>query len=171
VSSVISEIKDRRILDDREDIEGEASVDVTLSAMRRTQQLRSSPSTDASIFLKISYSISQLLHRHSTIRYRVLERIEQLTSSKPDSTLKKLAGLFWAISGGLLASQTLIFAKSIVKLLSSAIATGSSEGSPLSSPLTWLILIILVTAAVLQICKLFLRVVTLIHIIAVRQVT
>lgn len=53
---------------------------------------------------------------HSGARKAVKGALERYTQSRPDSSIRKLAGLCWSITGGLLAGQTLVFAKSAVKV-------------------------------------------------------
>lgn len=53
---------------------------------------------------------------HAGLRKGVKRVIEKWAQSKPDSTIRKTAGLCWSITGGLLAGQTLVFAKSAVKV-------------------------------------------------------
>lgn len=51
------------------------------------------------------------------LRRIVKKALERWSQSRPDSTIRKAAGLSWSVTGGLLAGQTLVFAKSAVKVL------------------------------------------------------
>ena len=109
------------------------------------------------------------------VRRNIKGALERWSQSRPDSTIRKTAGLCWSLTGGLLAGQTLVFAKSAVKVSSCRIAlscksisdadsdrqlvtsaishSDPNEANQFTSPLTWLIVILLVVAAVSQICK------------------
>ncbi|KAK4703698.1 magnesium transporter, partial [Phenoliferia sp. Uapishka_3] len=90
---------------------------------------------------------------HGRVRKTVKRQLERWSQSRPDSTIRKAAGLCWSITGGLLAGQTLVFAKSAVKLVTSAIQhSDPNEANQFTSPLSWIIVILLVVAAVSQIC-------------------
>ncbi|KAM0748537.1 hypothetical protein T439DRAFT_327797 [Meredithblackwellia eburnea MCA 4105] len=95
----------------------------------------------------------ETLKKHRRIvRDWIKKTLESWSQSRPDSSIRKLAGLCWSITGGLLAGQTLVFAKSVVKLVSSAISKSDpNQANQFTSPLTWLIVILLVIAAVTQI--------------------
>lgn len=82
--------------------------------------------------------------RRLVVRFAIKKAVENWTVSKPDVVIRKLSGLTWAVAGGLLAGQTLVFAKSAVKLV-------SSGADQLASPLSIFILVLLAFAAVVQI--------------------
>ncbi|GAA6049083.1 hypothetical protein JCM3770_003878 [Rhodotorula araucariae] len=92
-------------------------------------------------------------HRHQgKVRKVVKRHIERWSVSRPDTSIKQLAAFMWAVTGGLLSGQTLILAKSGVKLVTSAInKTDPNEANQFTSPLTWLIVILLVVCAVTQV--------------------
>jgi hypothetical protein len=86
------------------------------------------------------------------LRAVVKRSIERWSQSRPDASIRKLAGFAWAVTGGLLSGETLILAKSGVKLVTSAInKTDPNEANQFTSPLTWLIIILLVVCAVAQV--------------------
>ncbi|BGP49693.1 hypothetical protein JCM10450v2_005598 [Rhodotorula kratochvilovae] len=90
--------------------------------------------------------------RQGKIRLVVKRQVEQWSVSRPDTSIKQLAAFMWAVTGGLLSGQTLILAKSGVKLVTSAInKTDPNEANQFTSPLTWLIVILLVVCAVTQV--------------------
>ncbi|GAA5904157.1 hypothetical protein JCM6882_003963 [Rhodosporidiobolus microsporus] len=78
--------------------------------------------------------------------------IERWSQSRSEVSIRKLAGLMWSVTGGLLSGQTLVLAKSAVKLVTSAIdKSDPNGGSQFASPLTWVIIILLVVSAVSQV--------------------
>lgn len=54
--------------------------------------------------------------RHGKVRRWIKRGLEKWSQSRPDSTIRKVAGIAWSITGGLLAGQTLVLAKSFVKV-------------------------------------------------------
>lgn len=88
--------------------------------------------------------------RRHAVRFRVKRLFENWSVSRPDIVIRKLSGVAWAVSGGLLAGQTLIFAKSAVKLVTS-VTSEHAVGSQLASPLSMFIILLLIVAAVVQI--------------------
>jgi hypothetical protein len=84
------------------------------------------------------------------LQYGIKQGIDRFTVSKPDIVLRKLSGVAWAVCGGLLAGQTLVFAKSAVKLISVQ-NSGQATENQLAHPLSIFILLILIVAAVVQI--------------------
>ena len=84
------------------------------------------------------------------IRSKIKKQVENFSVARPDIVLRKILGLAWAVSGGLLAGQTLVFAKSAVKLISTAVSKTSTENQ-LASPLSIFIILLLAVAAVLQV--------------------
>lgn len=86
------------------------------------------------------------------VRAQLKRAIERWSQSRPDASIRKLAGFMWAVTGGLLSGETLILAKSGVKLVQSAInKSDPTEANQFTSPLTWLILVLLVVCAVAQV--------------------
>lgn len=53
---------------------------------------------------------------HGRSRKLVKRKVERLSQSRSDVTLRKVAGLSWSVTGGMLAGQTLVLAKSCVKV-------------------------------------------------------
>lgn len=68
---------------------------------------------------------------------------------QPDANVKRIGGFLWSVVAGLLASQTLIFAKSAVKLFSTQ--ANHPDRNQFASVLSIFILILLVVTAVSQI--------------------
>lgn len=60
--------------------------------------------------------LSSVVKARERNRQRVKRALEKWSHSKPDDLIRKAAGLGWSITGGLLAGQTLVFAKSAVKV-------------------------------------------------------
>lgn len=79
-----------------------------------------------------------------TFRHAVKSRIETWSVSKPDIVLRKMSGVAWSVTGGLLAGQTLVFAKSAVKL-------ATAPGNQFAHPLSIFIIVLLGVAAVVQV--------------------
>ncbi|KAI5478684.1 DUF805 domain membrane protein [Pseudohyphozyma bogoriensis] len=96
--------------------------------------------------------VERVRKSESVLRGGLKGALEKWTQSRPDEMIRKLAGLCWSITGGLLAGQTLVLAKSAVKLVTSAInKSDPNEANQFTSPLSWLIVILLVVAAVTQV--------------------
>lgn len=90
--------------------------------------------------------------RQGKVRRVVKEALERWSQSRPDASIRQLAAFAWAVTSGLLSGQTLILAKSGVKLVTSAInKTDPNEANQFTSPLSWLIVILLVVCAVTQV--------------------
>ncbi|GAA5931386.1 hypothetical protein JCM1841_002800 [Sporobolomyces salmonicolor] len=86
------------------------------------------------------------------LRKKVRGLVERWSQSRPDTSIRKLAGLCWSVTGGMLSGQTLVLAKSAVKLVTSAITKSDpNQSNQFTSPLTWLIVILLVVCAVSQV--------------------
>ncbi|GAA5841737.1 hypothetical protein JCM9279_003087 [Rhodotorula babjevae] len=93
--------------------------------------------------------------RQGQVRKVVKGYVERWSASRPDTAIRRLAAFLWAVSGGLLSGQTLVLAKSGVKLVTSAINhTDPNEANQFTSPLTWFIVILLVVCAVAQVVAL-----------------
>lgn len=106
----------------------------------------------ASFMTKVKVWRHDFRRKHGRVRKFVRGYIEAWSQSRPDSSIRKLAGMCWSITGGMLAGQTLILAKSGVKLVTSAInKSDPNEANQFTSPLSWVIVIMLVVAAVTQI--------------------
>lgn len=90
--------------------------------------------------------------KQGRIRRVVKQALERWTSARPDSSIRQLAAFAWAVTSGLLSGQTLILAKSGVKLVTSAIhKSDPNEANQFTSPLSWFIVILLVVCAVTQV--------------------
>ncbi|KAK4054958.1 hypothetical protein OIO90_003299 [Microbotryomycetes sp. JL221] len=107
---------------------------------------------DASFKTRVTVWRRQFKRSHGQVRRILKNALEHWSQSRPDSSIRQLAGMCWAITGGVLAGQTLIFAKSGVKLVSSALDHSDPNGaSQFASPLSWIIVILLVVSAVAQV--------------------
>lgn len=96
--------------------------------------------------------LSPILNFRRKIRIWIKLSIESWSVSRSDQAMMKLDGLLWGCSAGLLAGQTLIFAKSYVKLVSNGLDhQGRGELKDLGHPLSILILILLVLTGVSQV--------------------
>lgn len=60
--------------------------------------------------------LAMVKRSHGHVRRFIKKTLEQWSQSRPDSTIRKAAGLSWSVVGGILAGQSLIFAKSGVKV-------------------------------------------------------
>ena len=94
--------------------------------------------------------LQTLTRRRHALRFRIKKVIENWSDSRPDIIIRKLSGVAWAVSGGILAGQTLVFAKSAVKLVTNTISGDATENQ-LASPLSVFIILLLIVAAVIQI--------------------
>jgi hypothetical protein len=94
--------------------------------------------------------LQSLNRRRHVVRLAIKGRIADFFVSKPDIALRKLSGLAWSISGGLLAGQSLVLAKSAVKLVSGDASDGTS-GNQLASPLSIFIILLLIVVSIVQI--------------------
>lgn len=140
VASVMDEVVVER---EAEEVERDEDDDVAELARRGGRRLGSA---DRSSFLRRVVA-GQRRFRNST-----KGRLETWASSRPDASLRKLCGLFWSLAAGLMAGQTLIFAKSFVKVVSNATDhSGRGSGTDLVHPLTILIAIFLVVTAIAQV--------------------
>ncbi|EFP74617.1 uncharacterized protein PGTG_00573 [Puccinia graminis f. sp. tritici CRL 75-36-700-3] len=103
-------------------------------------------------FMERTFSfLSPLLSLQQRLRTWLKVSIERWSMSRSDQSMMKLDGLLWGCSAGLLAGQTLIFAKSYVKLVSNGLDHQRGEPKDLAHPLSILILILLVLTGVLQV--------------------
>ncbi|GAA5883457.1 hypothetical protein JCM3774_005958 [Rhodotorula dairenensis] len=90
--------------------------------------------------------------RQGKVRRVIKQALERWSQSRPDASIRQLAAFAWAVTSGLLSGQTLILAKCGVKLVTSAInKTDPNEPNQFTSPLSWLIVILLVVCAVTQV--------------------
>lgn len=139
VSSIVNEVTMERVNDER----GEAERDPTEGMVGRGGRREAIPEGVKGMWVRF-------LRAKKFARRTIKGWIEGWSQSKADMTIRKAGGLSWAITGGVLAGTTLILAKSGVKLVSSAIAN-TEASNPIKSPLTWLIVILLVVSAVAQV--------------------
>lgn len=139
ISSIVNEVTMDRVLDER----GEADADPTDGMVGRGGRREAAPAGWKGIWVRT-------LRAKKFARRTIKGWIEGWSQSKADMTIRKAGGLAWAITGGVLAGTTLILAKSGVKLVSSAIAN-TEASNPIKSPLTWIIVILLVVSAVAQV--------------------
>ncbi|GAA5990074.1 hypothetical protein JCM10908_005811 [Rhodotorula pacifica] len=90
--------------------------------------------------------------KQGKVRRVIKQTLERWCQSRPDAAIRQLAAFAWAVTSGLLSGQTLILAKSGVKLVTSAInKSDPNEANQFTSPLSWLIVILLVVCAVTQV--------------------
>ncbi|SCZ95087.1 BZ3500_MvSof-1268-A1-R1_Chr11-3g03594 [Microbotryum saponariae] len=85
---------------------------------------------------------------------RFLKRqLERWSQAKPESVIRRAAGFSWSVTAGVLAGQSLVFAKSGVKLMTIGWTHkgGNGEPNPFTSVLTYVILALLVVSAVSQV--------------------
>jgi uncharacterized BrkB/YihY/UPF0761 family membrane protein len=139
ISSIVNEVTMERVLDER----GEAEVDPTEGMVGRGGRREAMPEGVKGVWVRF-------LRAKKFARRRIKAVVEGWSQSRPDASIRKAGGLSWAITGGVLAGTTLILAKSGVKLITSAIAN-TEASNPIKSPLTWLIVILLVVSAVAQV--------------------
>ncbi|BGP25889.1 hypothetical protein JCM10295v2_004830 [Rhodotorula toruloides] len=82
----------------------------------------------------------------------VKRAVQRWSEPRPDASIRQLSAFSWAVTSGLLSGQTLILAKSGVKLVTSAIQhSDPNEPNQFTSPLTWLIVILLIVCAITQV--------------------
>lgn len=103
------------------------------------------------ILARTIHLLSPLLSSQQKLRAWLKNSIERWSMSRADQSMMKLDGLLWGCSAGLLAGQTLIFAKSYVKLVSNGLDHHQGEPKDLAHPLSILILILLILTGVLQV--------------------
>ncbi|MBW0493956.1 hypothetical protein O181_033671 [Austropuccinia psidii MF-1] len=101
----------------------------------------------------ITKTLALIISYRNKLRNWLKSLIERWSISKPDQSLLKLDGLLWGSSAGLLAGQTLIFAKSFVKLVTDRYSDRhlNSKSNHLTHPLSVFILILLIITGVLQV--------------------
>ncbi|PLW23342.1 hypothetical protein PCANC_20185 [Puccinia coronata f. sp. avenae] len=99
----------------------------------------------------LARTLLPILSLQQKFRTWLKNSIERWSSSRADQSMMKLDGLLWGCSAGLLAGQTLIFAKSYVKLVSNGLDHHQGEPKDLAHPLSILILILLILTGVLQV--------------------
>lgn len=93
-----------------------------------------------------------MIVQKDSLRNSLKQIIERWSMTRPDDTLFKLDGLLWGTAAGLLAGQTLVFAKSYVKLITNGFShDGSGQPEDLAHPLSILICILLVVTSIFQV--------------------
>lgn len=147
VSGIVDEVREGKVEDDRGDAEGDRGIQ-GMTGGRRTA-LSATPS----LLDRARHYFAYLQHFISLSRSFLKTRLEHWAQSSSDIAVRKLAGLSYAITGGMYAGITLILAKSFVKMVSSAMKNDPLEPNQFSSPLSWLIVVMLVTAGIAQICE------------------
>lgn len=148
VSGIIDEVREGKLEDDRGDVDGERGIEGMTGGRRTT--LSPSPS----LLDRLRHSLASLRHYVARSRKFLKAHLESWAQSSSDIAVRKLAGLSYAITGGMYAGITLILAKSFVKLVTSAMGRSDvEEPNQFSSPLSWLIVVMLVTAGIAQICE------------------
>lgn len=154
LSRIAHEVCMARVIDERGDADGDGSrydAMVEGGGGRRVAN-----PYEGEGFLGQLKSIRDAWHRKQGKVRSVLKRsLERWCASRPDSSIRQLAAFAWAVTAGLLSGQTLILAKSGVKLVTSALhKTDPNEANQFTSPLSWLIVILLVVCAVTQVVAL-----------------
>ena len=148
VSGIVDQVRQGKLEDDRGDVEGDRGIEGMTGGRRTT--LFATPS----LLDRFRHSIASLRHFISLTRQFLKTHLETWAQSSSDVAVRKLSGLCYAVTGGMYAGITLILAKSFVKLVTSALQRSDvNEPNQFSSPLSWLIVIMLVTAGIAQICE------------------
>lgn len=151
LSRIAHEVCMARVIDERGDADADGS---GLDAMLEGGGGRRNPNPyEGQGFVGKLKSVRDAWHiRQGKVRRVVKEALERWSQSRPDASIRQLAAFAWAVTSGLLSGQTLILAKSGVKLVTSAInKTDPNEANQFTSPLSWLIVILLVVCAVTQV--------------------
>lgn len=145
LSEIIDEVRIKTVVVERED-ENDRGIDGMTGGRRQT--LSSNPT----ILERLIHTRLVIMRLHTVIRNFLRRRIESWSASRPDSSIRKLTGLMYALTGGILAGQTLVLAKSAVKLIASAIHNDNVGGpNQFSSPLSWFIIIMLLLEGFAQV--------------------
>lgn len=151
LSRIAHEVCMARVIDERGDADADGS---GLDAMLEGGGGRRNTNPyEGQGFMGKLKSVRDAWHvRQGKVRRVVKEALERWSQSRPDASIRQLAAFAWAVTSGLLSGQTLILAKSGVKLVTSAInKTDPNEANQFTSPLSWLIVILLVVCAVTQV--------------------
>lgn len=96
------------------------------------------------------YQLARLRRLNSNMKTFVFRRLDQATLRWSEEKMSKNTGIFFAITGGTLASQTLVMAKSLVKLTSTQLDHNNTTNQ-FTHPLSILIILLTAVTAVLQI--------------------
>ncbi|KAM0791685.1 hypothetical protein ACM66B_003959 [Microbotryomycetes sp. NB124-2] len=150
-STVVHQVCMARVTDERGDVD-RSSPDHDIEEMLDGGGGRRAVLEDADLRTRVTAFRRKFHKSHGHARRFIKRLLEHWSQSRPDSSIRQLAGMSWAITGGVLAGQTLIYAKSGVKLVSSALDHSDPNGlSQFASPLSWIIVILLVVSAVAQV--------------------
>ena len=141
VSGIVEEVRVGKMEDDRGELE-----DRGIEGMTGGRRYTLSPTP--SLLERAKYYLSRLRRIIAKFRQTIKSLLEGWAQSSSDIAVRKLAGLSYALTGGMYAGITLILAKSFVKLIS----TSWNGENMWTSPLSWLIVLLLLTAAFAQIC-------------------
>lgn len=122
MSAIVHEVCMGRVEDERGDAERNTDIEGMLGGGRR------SAGGGEGFIERVKAGWVRVRRGHAGLRKGVKRVVEKWAQSKPDSTIRKTAGLCWSITGGLLAGQTLVFAKSAVKVRVSVFEEWGEEG-------------------------------------------
>ncbi|BGP17792.1 hypothetical protein JCM10213_001706 [Rhodosporidiobolus nylandii] len=150
LSTITHEVCIARISDDRGDAERDGSgLDAMVSGGGGRRN--ADPYAGEGWYGRAKSARDAWHRRQGKVRAVVKGIVERWSQQRSETSIRKMAGLFWSVTGGLLSGQTLVLAKSAVKLVTTALDSKSTEGSQFASPLTWVIIILLVVCAVAQV--------------------
>ncbi|KAG0150901.1 hypothetical protein CROQUDRAFT_72399 [Cronartium quercuum f. sp. fusiforme G11] len=142
-------ITEKNEQDQRRSAEEEDDDDEIERVLRRGGGRSRSNLSSTNPLIKIFHPIFNI---YQSSRSTLKSTIEHWSISKSDETSFKLDGLFWASGAGLLAGQTLVFAKSYVKLVTNGLShDGRGQLIDLAHPLSILILTFLILTAIFQV--------------------
>ncbi|KAJ8293914.1 hypothetical protein OF846_003168 [Rhodotorula toruloides] len=150
LSRIVFEVCQSRVLDERGDADRDADLDAMVGGGggRRV----ANPYEGEGWVGRVK-SWRDGWHKAQGRARKVVKRaVQRWSEPRPDASIRQLSAFCWAVTSGLLSGQTLILAKSGVKLVTSAIQhSDPNEPNQFSSPLTWLIVILLVVCAITQV--------------------
>ncbi|GAA5907284.1 uncharacterized protein JCM6883_001158 [Sporobolomyces salmoneus] len=151
ISGITHEVCMARITDDRGDADRDGSGIEAMVGGGGGRRV-ANPYEGEGFMGTVKSTRDRFVEGRGKLRAIVKRSIERWSQSRPDASIRKAAGFAWAVTGGLLSGETLILAKSGVKLVTSAIhKTDPNEANQFTSPLTWIIIILLVVCAVAQV--------------------
>lgn len=114
LSTIVHAVCIARVEEERGDVDGER--DANIDEMVDGGGGRRGNLDDASFMTKVKVWRNEFRKRHGRVRKLVRGYVEKWSQSRPDSSIRKLAGLLWSITAGMSAGQCLIMAKSGVKV-------------------------------------------------------